>query len=167
MHIQDLALGFLQDRPFQLSQCAISTTAPIDFKEQLKATVCDRSGKPSNLRLEQSKWHLHLKHFDLSPTAAPTRCPAINTGTLFLLPLPRSIHELLHTSPRTSVTIFKLYRLIEGGGKKKKRRNNRISSTRSLFGSIQEAGEVVRCKDSAVTILNRVQMSEDDRQREK
>lgn len=96
MHIQDLALGFLQDRPFQLRPCAISTTAPIDFKEQLKATTCDRSGKPSDLRLQLSKWHLHLRYFDLSPTAAPTRCPAMNAGTLFLLLLLRSIHELLH-----------------------------------------------------------------------
>lgn len=166
MHIQDLALGFLQDRPFQLSQCAISTTAPIDFKEQLKATVCDRSGKPSNLRLEQSKWHLHLKHFDLSPTAAPTRCPAINTGTFSPASAQIYPRASAHISSDFSNNLQTLS-FDRGWRKKKKRRNNRISSTRSLFGSIQEAGEVVRCKDSAVTILNRVQMSEDDRQREK
>lgn len=57
--------------------------------------------------------------------------------------------------------------MIEGGRKKKKRRNNKISSTRSMFGSLQETDDVVRCKDRAMAILNHVQMSEDDRQREK
>lgn len=71
--------------------------------------------------------------------------------------------EKQNTSPDLSNNLQTL--LLEGGGKKK--RNNRISSTRSLFGNIQEASDVVRRKDSVVTILNRVQMSEDDRQREK
>lgn len=36
-----------------------------------------------------------------------------------------------------------------------------------MFGSLQETDDVVRCKDRAMAILNHVQMSEDDRQREK
>lgn len=116
-----------------------------------------------------SKPHLHLTYFDLGLTTAPSRGPAMNTEALFLLPLSKSICELLHaplsfTHPQTSVTTSKLNCLLKG---RRKKRLNKISSNRSRFGSLREPDDVVRCKDSAITILNHVQMSEDDRQREK
>lgn len=77
----------------------------------------------------------------------------------FLLHLERQNISLGHSN--------KLQTLLFDRGWEKKKKNNKISSTRSMFGSLQETDDVVRCKDKAMTILNQVQMSEDDRQREK
>lgn len=112
-----------------------------------------------------NKLNLHLKYFDLHPTRAPSRVPAINTKALFLLPLFKTAHQLLHVppsftprnekrSPQPSVTAPKV------SAKRAGEKRHNIFSNRSTFPSLQEADGVVV---NSSAILNSMQMSEDDK----
>lgn len=88
---------------FSKSHCAINISTPIDFKDWLKAIACDTPGKANDVCSGTKQTEFALEIFDLHPTSAPSRAPALNTEGLFLQPLLETAHWLLPVPPSFTI----------------------------------------------------------------